>query len=199
TKIDLFAHSYGGRRFFQFAMDYPDQVRSITTIGTPYDKNTMGKLGNNVSILRWKWVQKLVDKEPTQYSGYVDPNPENRRVDKGIEHSNVYTDMTSEALSEEMTYLKAANPEVYRKLEEMDITAVAGYDLAGWLGTKSSQDGAVSVKSQQAKSLGALIDQRLSYKVDGGGFRPTKPPHIYEIENEEFIELIKKVNKTQQE
>ena len=48
TKIDLFAHSYGGRRFFQFAMDYPDQVRSITTIGTPYDKNTMGKLGNNV-------------------------------------------------------------------------------------------------------------------------------------------------------
>ena len=172
TKIDLFAHSYGGRRFFQFAMDYPDQVRSITTIGTPYDKNTMGKLGNNVSILRWKWVQKLVDKEPTQYSGYVDPNPENRRVDKGIEHSNVYTDMTSEALSEEMTYLKAANPEVYRKLEEMDITAVAGYDLAGWLGTKSSQDGAVSVKSQQAKSLGALIDQRLSYKVDGGAVSP---------------------------
>ncbi|MBA4536187.1 alpha/beta hydrolase, partial [Bacillus aquiflavi] len=109
------------------------------------------------------------------------------------------TDMTSEALSEEMTYLKAANPEVYRKLEEMDITAVAGYDLAGWLGTKSSQDGAVSIQSQQAESLGALIDQRLSYKVDGGAFRPTKPPHIYEIKNEEFIELIKKVNKTQQE
>ncbi|MBA4538858.1 alpha/beta hydrolase, partial [Bacillus aquiflavi] len=129
------------------------------------------------------------------------------------EHSNVYTDMTSEALSEEMTYLKAANPEVYRKLEEMDITAVAGYDVkvqATSLPTysytggrvdveQSSNDGAVSIQSQQAESLGALIDQRLSYKVDGGAVRLTKPPHIYEIENEEFIELIKKVNKTQQE
>ena len=38
TKIDMFGHSYGGRRSLQFAMDYPDHVRSITTIGTPYDK-----------------------------------------------------------------------------------------------------------------------------------------------------------------
>src|SRR5699024_10508969 len=86
TKIDLFAHSYGGRRSFQFAMDYPDSIRSITTIGTPYDTNFLGKGAN---WLGEKTRVPLVN--PDEYSGYRDFNPESQRTDEGVTHSNVYT------------------------------------------------------------------------------------------------------------
>lgn len=202
TKIDMFGHSYGGRRSFQFAMDYPEHVRSITTIGTPYDKNMPGKFANMASKVNSN-ITKNFGFDPTEFSDYLDFNPENSRVDYGekgkVKHSNVYTDMASEAMLEDLEHLKVANPEVYQMLEEMEITAIAGLDYtiqpSGLLGTTkkySSHDGAVSAKSQRAESLGNLVDHRLTIDVDGFGF--IDPAHIKQIRDEDFVELIEEIN-----
>lgn len=202
TKIDMFGHSYGGRRSFQFAMDYPEHVRSITTIGTPYDKNVPGKFANMASKVNSN-ITKNFGFNPTEFSDYLDFNPKNSRVDYGdkgeVKHSNVYTDMASEAMLEDLEHLKVANPEVYQMIEEMEITAIAGLDYtiqpSGLLGTTkkySSHDGAVSAKSQRAESLGNLVDHRLTIDVDGFGF--IDPAHIKQIRDEDFVELIEEIN-----
>lgn len=197
TKIDMFAHSYGGRRSFQFAMDYPDHVRSITTIGTPYDKNWLGGIANTFPGV----AKDISNKNSTEYSNYLDFNSKNQRNDDGVLHSNVYTDMKSEAMIEDIGHLKVANPEAYQKLEELEITAAAGRDyteqFSGRLGIGTSRkynthDGAVSVKSQHGVSLGKLIDNRPSYGVKGESIN--KPAHSKEIEDEKFMELIRQVN-----
>ncbi|GIO24154.1 alpha/beta fold hydrolase [Oceanobacillus sp. J11TS1] len=198
TQIDMFAHSYGGRRSFQFAMDYPDNVRSITTIGTPYDENLLGGLANTFP----KPAESL-KKNSTEYSNYLDFNEENQRVDNQFQHSNAYTDMNSEAMVDDVEELKLANPETHEKLLEMEITAVAGRDhttytvkgYGGYDGTYKvydTSDGAVSVKSQHGESLEAIIDNRFSYDVKGEGI--SKPAHSFEIISEDFIQLIRQVN-----
>src|SRR5690606_34079832 len=112
TKIDLFAHSYGGRRSLQFATDYPVNVRSITTIGTPYDKNFLGSAANTFTGIAGK-----MGKEPSEFSYYLDFNSKNQRKDDGITHSNVYTDMASEKMMDDIEQLKVANPHAYKELE----------------------------------------------------------------------------------
>ena len=88
TKIDMFGHSYGGRRSLQFAMDYPDHVRSITTIGTPYDKNLLATGANRA---RWLADNALAGRDTTNTSDYLDFNEENKNNDKGKDYSNAYT------------------------------------------------------------------------------------------------------------
>nr|WP_289037207.1 alpha/beta fold hydrolase [uncultured Allobacillus sp.] len=196
TKLNMFAHSYGGRRSFQFAMDYPENVSSITTIGTPYDENLLSGLANTFPT-----IAGFMNKVSDEYSDYLDFNTLNTTTNNQIKFSNAYTDMTSEEMKEDVKNLKSANPEIYSQLDDMEITAVAGRDFyerpSGRLGTSTvkyydSHDGAVSITSQHAESLGSLIDQRPTYAIEGESI--TNPAHSNEIESEEFIELIRKVN-----
>lgn len=202
TMIDMFAHSYGGRRSLQFAMDYPEHVRSLTTIGTPYDKNMLGTVANTFPGI----ANELANKNATEYSDYLDFNTDNQRNDDGVLHSNVYTDMKSEAMEEDINNLKIANPEAYQRINEMEITAAAGRDYSveysGGLGISENKkydthDGAVSIKSQHAESLGKLVDYRPSYEVTGNGI--SNPAHSHEIESEDFIDLISEVNSFQKD
>ncbi|KUL18275.1 alpha/beta fold hydrolase [Bacillus paralicheniformis] len=203
TKIDMFGHSYGGRRSLQFAMDYPDHVRSITTIGTPYDKNLLA-IGAN----RARWIaDNAAGRDTMNTSDYLDFNEDNKNNDNGKDYSNAYTDMDSEAMTEDINHLKSANPEVYQKLQKMDITAAAGYRTEDTVSFspyytasgkhKINSDDIVSVESQHGDILGDLIDEKPEIEVKGFGV--TKPGHIYEVEDSEFIDLIREVNKKETE
>ncbi|MGE7780245.1 alpha/beta fold hydrolase [Peribacillus sp. NPDC097264] len=194
TKLNLFGHSYGGRRSMQFAMDYPDYVQSITTIGTPYDKNKLAKTGNSLPYVAGK-----IGQDPRQFTDFLDFNPENKREDNGILHSNVYTDLSKEEMKEDLQNLKSANPEVYTKLEKMNIIASAGYRMetvyyeGGSMEVKTESDDVVSLESQNANNLESLIDERPQYEVEGVS-TIKNPGHGNEIKDEEFIELIRQVN-----
>jgi len=210
SKIDIFGHSYGGRRSFQFAIDYPDSVRSITTIGAPYDSNFPGTAVNKgpeakvvISVLN------NLGFHPWEYSSYVDSIDGRSRTDSGVIHSNVYTDLEKVNLVEDIETLKVVNPEVYNKIKKMNITAAAGREervvyLPDYktqtihkVTQKDSTDGVVHVESQNAKSLKGLVDNRPIYHVDGNGW--FDPAHVYEIESPEFKKLIQKVNTNQEE
>lgn len=201
TQLNMYAHSYGGRRIMQFAMDYPENVYSITTIGTPYDKNTLGGLANTFSSLANTTM--FGERNSKEFSNYLDFNPDNQRTDSNVLHSNVYTDMTSEAMEEDINQLKVANPEAYRAFEQIEITAAAGHDTTTHYSygtrfgikeyeTDDKWDGAVSVKSQHAESLGSLIDHRPTYKIEGESL--SRPAHSFETIDEAFIDLIYQVN-----
>ncbi|MET1192196.1 alpha/beta fold hydrolase [Bacillus licheniformis] len=203
TKIDMFGHSYGGRRSLQFAMDYPDHVRSITTIGTPYDKNLLAAGAN-----RARWLaDNAAGRDTMNTSDYLDFNEENKNNDNGKDYSNAYTDMDCEAMTEDINHLKSANPEVYQKLQKMDITAAAGYRTEDTVSFspyytasgkhKINSDDIVSVESQHGDILGDLIDKKPEIEVRGSGV--TNPGHIYEIEDSEFVDLIREVNKKEAE
>ncbi|MEC1021064.1 alpha/beta fold hydrolase [Bacillus paralicheniformis] len=203
TKIDMFGHSYGGRRSLQFAMDYPDHVRSITTIGTPYDKNLLATGAN-----RARWLaDNAAGRNTTDTSDYLDFNEENKNNDNGKDYSNAYTDMDSEAMTEDINHLKSANPEVYQKLQKMDITAAAGYRTEDTVSFspyytasgkhKINSDDIVSVESQHGDILGDLIDEKPEFEVEGSGV--TNSGHIHEIRDSDFIDLIRKVNKKEAE
>ncbi|MBZ5215283.1 alpha/beta fold hydrolase [Bacillus paralicheniformis] len=203
TKIDMFGHSYGGRRSLQFAMDYPDHVRSITTIGTPYDKNLLATGAN-----RARWIaDNAAGRDTMNTSDYLDFNEDNNNNDNGKNYSNAYTDMDSEAMTEDINHLKSANPEVYQKLQKMDITAAAGYRTEDTVSFspyytasgkhKINSDDIVSVESQHGDILGDLIDKKPEIEVKGSGV--TNPGHIYEVEDSEFVDLIREVNKKEAE
>ncbi|QII51203.1 alpha/beta hydrolase [Bacillus paralicheniformis] len=203
TKIDMFGHSYGGRRSLQFAMDYPDHVRSITTIGTPYDKNLLATGAN-----RARWLaDNAAGRKTTDTSDYLDFNEENKNNDNGKDYSNAYTDMDSEAMTDDINHLKSANPEVYQKLQKMDITAAAGYRTEDTVSFspyytasgkhKINSDDIVSVESQHGDILGDLIDEKPEFEVEGSGV--TNSGHIHEIRDSDFIDLIRKVNKKEAE
>ncbi|WP_195257916.1 alpha/beta fold hydrolase [Bacillus paralicheniformis] len=203
TKIDMFGHSYGGRRSLQFAMDYPDHVRSITTIGTPYDKNLLATGAN-----RARWLaDNAAGRNTTDTSDYLDFNEENKNNDSGKDYSNAYTDMDSEAMTDDINHLKSANPEVYQKLQKMDITAAAGYRTEDTVSFspyytasgkhKINSDDIVSVESQHGDILGDLIDEKPEFEVEGSGV--TNSGHIHEIRDSDFIDLIRKVNKKEAE
>ncbi|MGX1079044.1 ketosteroid isomerase-like protein [Bacillus sp. SLBN-57] len=161
TKIDMFGHSYGGRRSLQFAMDYPDHVRSITTIGTPYDKNLLATGANRA---RWLADSPLAKRHTTDTSEYLDFKEDNRNNDEGKDYSNAYTDMDSKAMTDDINHLKSANPEVYQKLQKMDITAAAGYRTEDTVSFspyytasgkhKINSDDIVSVESQHGENFG---------------------------------------------
>src|SRR5690625_1534651 len=205
TMIDMFKHSYGGRRSLNLAMDYPDYVRSLTTIGTPYDKNLLGSTANKFPGI----AKEFFGKNATEYSDYVDFNTKNQRTDDGVLHSNVYTDMESESMSEDLDHLKVANPEVYQKLEAMEMTAAAGREtntvkyvneFTGQVETYNytdSHDAAISVESKHRESLGTLIDRRPSYDVEGK--RIKYPANSHESDDEDFIELIRQINSAYKE
>lgn len=203
TKIDMFGHSYGGRRSLQFAMDYADHVRSITTIGTPYDKNLLATGANRA---RWLADSPLAKRHTTDTSEYLDFKEDNRNNDEGKDYSNAYTDMDSKAMTDDINHLKSANPEVYQKLQKMDITA-AGYRTEDTVSFspyytasgkhKINSDDIVSVESQHGEILGNLIDERPEIEVKGSGV--TNPGHIYEVEDSEFVDLIREVNKKEAE
>ncbi|WP_249726718.1 alpha/beta fold hydrolase [Bacillus paralicheniformis] len=203
TKIDMFGHSYGGRRSLQFAMDYPDHVRSITTIGTPYDKNLLATGAN-----RARWIaDNAAGRDTMNTSDYLDFNEDNKNNDNGKNYSNAYTDMDSEAMTEDINHLKSANPEVYQKLQKMDITAAAGYRTEDTVSFspyytasgkhKINSDDIVSVENQHGDILGDLIDKKPEIEVKGFGV--TNPGHIYEVEDSEFVDLIREVNKKEAE
>lgn len=203
TKIDMFGHSYGGRRSLQFAMDYSDHVRSITTIGTPYDKNLLATGAN-----RARWIaDNAAGRDTMNTSDYLDFNEDNKNNDNGKNYSNAYTDMDSEAMTEDINHLKSANPEVYQKLQKMDITAAAGYRTEDTVSFspyytasgkhKINSDDIVSVESQHGDILGDLIDKKPEIEVKGFGV--TNPGHIYEVEDSEFVDLIREVNKKEAE
>ncbi|KAA6447320.1 alpha/beta fold hydrolase [Bacillus swezeyi] len=203
TKIDMFGHSYGGRRSMQFAMDYPDHVRSITTIGTPYDTNILGSQAN-----KHRWLaDKAAGRDTTNTSDYLDFNEDNRNNDDGKDYSNAYTDMDSEAMSEDIHHLKSANPEVYQKLQKMDITAAAGYRTEDTVSFspyytasgkhRISSDDIVSVESQHGDILGDLIDEKPEFEVEGSGI--TDSGHIHETNDSDFVDLIRDVNKKEAE
>ncbi|MDA1476875.1 alpha/beta fold hydrolase [Bacillus changyiensis] len=204
AKIDMFGHSYGGRRSLQFAMDYPEKVRSITTVGTPYDKNDLAKVANNARSV----ADTFAKRNTTDTSNYLDFNKDNRKNIDGKDYSNAYTDLDCEAMTEDINHLKSANPEVYQKLKDINITAVAGNVEEEYVNAhpsdtrtspkyKKNSDEVVSVKSQHGDILGELIDKKLEIDVKGNGI--TRPAHIYETEDDEFVDLIKKVNKKEAE
>lgn len=107
--------------------------------------------------------------------------------------------MSTEPLSDDIQSLQAANPEVYHKLDEMEITAVAGYRVfyTGYdynlKAHETTSDDVVSIDSQQGKLLGSIIDARLKYEVTGIGLL-FNPGHNNETEDEDFIDLIRSVN-----
>ena len=181
-KFDLYAHSYGGRRSFQFAVDHPEHVRSVTTIGTPYETNVLGSFANNLS-----WLASLVV-SPTEYSEYQSFHPEDQRVDDGIVHSNVYSDMDNLTILDLVNDVEAANPEVYEKLKDMDIAAIGGYTRGIYI-----SDTVVSLKSQLGIELHEIIDERIIYKVNG------IIGHLNEVRDEKFVEYIRENNEKQKE
>lgn len=183
TSLDFVAHSYGGRRALQFAIDYPEHVRSMTTIGTPYETNALGSFANNYS-----WIAEAIV-NPTEYSGeYQDFNSADQREDDGVVHSTVYTDMDSRPMTDVVDEVEAENPEVYEQLMEMDIVTVAGSTQA-----ILPNDTIVSVKSQLGLELGELIDETHTYRV--GGFIG----HFNEIPSDVMDDVIKETFEKQKE
>lgn len=176
TKLDLFGHSYGGRRSLQFAIDYPEHVRSITTVGTPYDTNALGSAANKNG-----WIEEIAFGivNPTEYSGYQDFNLDDQRKDAGVIHSNVYSDMDNVVMSDYVDEVAASNPEIYEQLQEMDILTVAGSSD----GVFYLSDTVVSITSQLGGQLD-IVDEKIVYDVDGIG-------HLNEVPSEEFNEIIK--------
>lgn len=212
TKIDMFEHSYGGRRSLQFAVDYPEYVRSITTIGTPSDKNKMASAANTASksnIINDTFVKGTLNKHAYQNSNYLDFNEDHMRTDRNVDHSNAYTDMTYVSMEDTMNQIKAANPETYQMIDEMDMTAVAGRDVNTYIindppyqnntiTVPSGSDGAVSVQSQRGDVLGDLINEK--YDIDvapGKGIFGV--PHSQQIKDPEFQDIVKRVNHEQKE
>lgn len=211
TKIDMFGHSYGGRRSLQFAIDYPEYVRSLTTIGTPYDKNSLASTANSGSKV--PFIKDFVtgapfNKHAHENSNYLDFNESHSRTDKNMNHSNAYTDMTYVSMEDTVDQIQVANPETYKLIENMDITAVAGRDVNTFYVTThpyidsavtipSTSDGAVSVKSQRGDVLGDLVDQRYNIDVEGEGIFGV--PHSQQIKNPIFQDLVDYVNKEQKE
>ncbi|WFA05142.1 MULTISPECIES: hypothetical protein [Bacillus] len=134
-------------------------------------------------------IMQLSTIQTTDTSDYLDFNEENRNNDNGKDYSNAYTDMDSEAMTEDINHLKSANPEVYEKLQKMDITAAAG---AGPY-TKYSDD-IVSVESQNGEILDDLIDNKPQFEIEESGLK-----HLYEAEDSDFVDLIQDVNKKEAE
>src|SRR5699024_3032304 len=144
-------------------------------------------------------IPEIFNKHPSDFSDYLAFNPDNSRTDKRVEHSNSYTDMKNEAMVDTLDNLSVANPEVYEKLYDIDTTTVAARDYSiqpsGLLGTTKrydTHDGAVSVKSQHGEALEDLVDERLSFEIRGNGL--LDPAHGYQIEDPEFIKLIRDTN-----
>ncbi len=197
VKMDFFGHSYGGRRSLQFAMDFPDRIRSITTIGTPYDTNMLANTAKKAPGNVAEWIGKY----PRESSGYLDFNEDNKISADHLNFSNAYSDLAAEPMSDDIGHLRSNNPELYRKLLDMNITAVAGYSVNTYINPRTGEvvkkpkgsDDVVSVDSQNGVILEDLIDERIKVEVEGNS-TISNPGHVNEINDEDFLKIIKEVN-----
>lgn len=190
TEIDMFAHSYGGRRSLQFLMDYPDYVRSVTTVGTPYDTNALASQSLSMSYSE-DHIPGKIGKNPRQHNEYIDLDAKGVQTENFHKYDNAYTDMRDNKMADELDELQVANPEVYEKVGDAAYTAIAGTDpssnkyYAYYYG-----DGAVSKPSQTANDISDdIIDNRYEVQVEGNGI--ADPAHSYEVEDPEVREIFK--------
>ncbi|NPC94623.1 hypothetical protein HOO54_20935 [Bacillus sp. WMMC1349] len=96
-------------------------------------------------------------------------------------------------MTEDINHLKSANPEVYQKLKDMDITAASGY-RDSWIALDS--DDIVSTESQHGDILGELIDEKRVFKIDDARLSLDSKHLAYleEVRDDDFVNLIQKVN-----
>lgn len=184
--IHLHSHSYGGRRSWQFALDYPEYVKSITTIGTPYEKNVLASVGEGVANLT-EAVPGAINRHPLEYNEHIEIDSLEGAVSGVKLNDNAYGDMRNTALDEVVTDVTMANPEIYDDLQEMYITAVTGRQstVVGSLAT----DGAVSADSQSGNILSEYIDEQPVIKVFHVGLA-----HSAETTHDDFKEIMREVN-----
>src|SRR5699024_3512021 len=90
--IQLHSHSYGGRRSWQFALDYPEYVESITTIGTPYETNSLASAGESAANVT-EAIPGALGKHPLEYNEHVELDSLSGAA-SGVElNDNAYGDM----------------------------------------------------------------------------------------------------------
>lgn len=158
--IRFHAHSYGGRRSLQFALDYPEFVKSITTIGTPYDTNKMASLGEKAANITETGVG-WINKHPLQDNEYIEVESLGT-VASGVKlNDNAYGDMINTSMDEVVTNVTAVNPEIYNDLQGIYITAVTGRQST-IIGSIPA-DGAVGAKSQSGEVISEFIDEQPSH------------------------------------
>lgn len=184
--IRFHAHSYGGRRSLQFALDYPQFVQSITTIGTPYDTNQMANIGDKAANLTETGVGWM-NKYPHQDGEYIEVASLGTVVSGVKLNDNAYGDMINTSMDEAVATVTSANPEIYDDLQGMYITAVTGRQstIIGSL----PADGAVGAKSQSGAVISEFIDEQPVIKIFKFG-----ASHSAQQTNEEFKAMMKEAN-----
>ena len=184
--IQLHSHSYGGRRSWQFALDYPEYVESITTIGTPYETNSLASAGESAANVT-EAIPGALGKHPLEYNEHIELDSLSGAA-SGVElNDNAYGDMIDTSMDEVVTDVTMANPEIYDDLQDMYITAATGRQstIIGSLAT----DGAVSAGSQSGDVLSEYIDEQPVIKVFNVGIA-----HSAEKTHDEFKEIMRDVN-----
>jgi len=155
--IKLHAHSYGGRRSWQFAVDYPEYVEAITTIGTPYETNKMAELGENIANIG-EFIPGILNKYPLEDGNHIEIDTLTEHAGEGIAlNDNAYGDMINTSLDEVVEEVYSYNPEVYAQIEDIYATAVVGKQMNNPLVWNA--DFAVSTHSQSGEVMGNFIDE----------------------------------------
>lgn len=185
----LFAHSYGGRRSLQFAMDHPDFVEAITTIGTPYDTNEWARLALDAAELD-PLLPEGFKRDPLQYGHYVDIHSLDSASLGELLNDNAYGDMASVHMGEVLDELQVVNPVAYQQLQDMYITTVAVQQ--NFVLFPSSHDGAVNIESQGGRVISDLVDADLIHNVFGIDL--IDPAHGKELQDTMFMEIMKHIN-----
>lgn len=187
--IRLYAHSYGGRRSWQFALDYPEFVKAITTIGTPYDTNALANTGEKVADFSKATDMALgwINKHPLEYGEYVEIDSLGSATGGEKINDNAYGDMIDKSMDEVVTNVTVVNPEIYEDLQGMYITATTGRQstIIGSL----PLDGAVGAKSQSGAVVSEFIDEQPVIKIFSLG-----ASHSVQPTNKKFKAMMKKTN-----
>jgi len=185
--IHLHSHSYGGRRSWQFALDYPEYVESITTIGTPYEENSLASVGEGAANIT-EAIPGALGKYPLEYNEYIELDSLEGAASGEELNDNAYGDMKNTGLDEVVSDVTMLNPEMYDDLQDMYITAATGRQstIVGSLAT----DGAVSAGSQSGDVLSEYIDEQPVIKVFNAGLA-----HSAEKTHDDFKEIMRDVNK----
>lgn len=186
--IRMHAHSYGGRRSWQFALDYPDYVEAITTIGTPYDTNDFAKFGEDVANIT-EVIPHAIGKHPLEDGNHVEVDSLVGAAGKGVMlNDNAYGDMVQTSLDEVVDEVRVNNPEVYEEFTNIYTTAVVGKQ--SYLTGTFDSDGVVSADSQAGKVMGDLIDEEHAINIFRVGFA-----HTAETDHRKFKPIMKEINK----
>lgn len=67
-KVNLIGHSRGGITNMQYALDHPDIVANLISIGTPYNGSTTAVLSNTLGISKGDGLNDIID--PDKYRNY---------------------------------------------------------------------------------------------------------------------------------